>query len=387
MSLTTRKLICFKDELHHVAIRKTGLNDFGDPIYRRGLHVLLDAFDTDLQLTAAGWQVAYDTILQSLIARLHTQKGWVEHPEVLATSIHRPLIIVGLPRSGTTALHRLLAVDPQFQGLETWLSRTPMIRPPHETWETHPAYRACVANIDAQNKRLPELRTAHEFVAAEVEECTGVLNASFVNGGWPALFSLPTYGRWLSTQSAREPYQYYANVLRLIGAREPHKRWLLKSPYHMVEIDILLETFPDACVIHTHRDPLKAIPSFCSAAYMFSRDLQGETARPATIGPWQCKYWRNALDRLQAGHQRSPTQFLDIDHRRFLADPLDTVQSIYKHFSLRLLPRTEEQMRARVAVRPTLGHGKHHYDVAAWGVAPAEICDTFSEYRAQYQYT
>lgn len=386
MTMTARKFVGSEDELHEVSIRKTGFDDFGDPGYRQGLRALLDAYDTDLRLTDTGWETVYNSIVDTLCARLYTQNGWAEHPEVLAIPIHRPLVIAALPRTGTTALHRLLSVDPQFQKLETWLLRTPMIRPPRETWETHPAYRECAAHLEAIFSRMPGVQKKHDASADEAEECIGLLLQNFVSGIIPVHTRLPTYARWFLSQSVGESYRRYADILRLIGAREPHKRWLLKSPHHMAEIDTLLDVFPDACVIQTHRDPIRAIPSFCSLLHSGKQLLEGDSAQPDAIGPQQCAHWRKALDCLQLARRRSPMQFFDVDHRRFLMDPLGVVQSIYEYFSLTLSPHTEQRMRAWVAASPTSRHGKHQYTVDSWGITHTQICDTFADYRAQHQF-
>lgn len=165
-----------EDELHQAAVVATGLEDFGDSDYLPGLRVLLRAFDTDPQLTEIGRQFAYGTVLGTLTARLHTQHGWSQHGEALQQRLTRPLVITGIPRTGTTALHKLLSMDPQFQGLERWLTETPMIRPPRATWETHPAYRATVANLEAFFAAMPAMRTAHDMVADEPDECLEVLH-------------------------------------------------------------------------------------------------------------------------------------------------------------------------------------------------------------------
>lgn len=387
MSHTRSKLVYVEDELHEVARRETSLSDFGDQTYKEGLRVLLHAFDNDQQLTESGWQSAYDGILRILRARLYSQRGWIEHPEVRKIPIQRPVVIIGLPRTGSTALHRLLAVDAQFQALETWLTEAPMIRPLRETWDTYTAYRACIANFEALYARLPELRKGHVFAADEVEECTLVLMQNFESSVWIVHQDLPTYARWFETRSARESYHRYVNVLRLIGAREPQRRWLLKSPHHTAELDSLFEVLPDACIIQTHRDPLMAIPSFCSGIYSSrKRDLDGQGAKPEIIGPKQCAYWRKILDRVSAVRDRPGTKFCDVDHRRFIADPLGVVRSIYDCFDLTLSPDIEEKMRAWVNASPTSRHGKHEYLVDSWGLTSAQICEYFAHYRAEHHF-
>jgi hypothetical protein len=374
-------------ELRDAAIARTGLSDFGDTAYLTGLRVLLDAFETDLRLTPCGRQVARQRVLRALIARLYAQQGWTGHPEVLTQSISRPLIITGLPRTGTTALHRLLSVDPQFQGPETWLLRAPMIRPPRNTWAAHPAYRACAADLEAFHARVPQIPRAHESIAAEVEECSEILTQSFASDVWSVAYRLPTYRTWLANQSARDSYRRYVNVLRLIGAYEPQRRWLLKSPYHMFEMDALLEVLPDACIIQTHRDPVIAIPSLCSLAHMFVSDLAGDAVRPDAIGPWQCDYWRQAMDRMQAARRKlTRLRLFDVDHRRFTSDAMGTVRAIYEYLGLSLSAETERHMRAWIVAKPTARHGEHKYASDCWGVTPQQIAEVFADYRAQHEF-
>src|SRR4029077_18534680 len=155
--------------------------DFGTPVYRTGLRLLLRAFDQDAMFTEAGANFAYGTVLGTLVARLYVQRGFAGSPPAHAPPIRAPLVINGIPRPGTTAFHKLLSMDPQFQGLEHWLTDYPMIRPPHEHWEEHPSYRASVANLEAYFTLMPEMRKAHDMVAGEVDECLEILRQSFVS--------------------------------------------------------------------------------------------------------------------------------------------------------------------------------------------------------------
>jgi hypothetical protein len=360
-------------ELHEAASARTGLWYFGDPDYRLGLQVLLKALDTDPQLTPSGRQFAYGTVLGTLVARLYAQKGWADRPEALQNEIRRPLVITGLPRTGTTALHKLLSCDPQFQGLEHWLTETPLVRPPRSSWESHPGYRASVANLEVFFTAMPQMRQAHDMVADEVDECLEILRQSFVSNRFGAGMYVPTYDRWFFQQSERSSYRRYADVLRLIGADEPDKRWLLKNPGHIAQIEALLEVFPDACIVQTHRDPLKAIPSLCSTLYMARRIYEGDATRADAIGPRECVYWRKALEQTRAARRGRERQFFDVQHSAFHADPLGTVRGIYAYFDLTLSPEAEERMRRWVADSPTSRHGEHRYSLEQFGLSADEI--------------
>jgi hypothetical protein len=374
-------------QLHRTAIEATGLEDFGAASYLTGLRLLLRAFDTDPQLTEAGRQFAYGTVLGTLTARLHAQRGWSEHPETLRQRIERPLVITGIPRTGTTALHKLLSMDPQFQGLERWLTETPMIRPPRERWEALPAFRATVANLEAFFTAMPDMRKAHDMVADEPDECLEVLRQSFVSNRFSSSTYLPSYDRWFFEQNESDSYRRYVDVLRLIGGAEHGKRWLLKNPGHITQIDALFEVLPDACVIQTHRDPLKAIPSLCSTLYMARRMFEGDATRAEVIGPRECRYWRQALERTDRARRSRAKQFFDVDHRDFVSNPMDTVKAIYEYFGLVLSTSARERMQQWIAAAPTSRHGEHRYRLEDFGVTALQLCDEFADYRSRHRFT
>jgi Sulfotransferase family len=373
-------------ELHRAAVEATRLEDFGDPAYLIGLRVLLRAFDTDPQLTEIGRQFAYGTVLGTLTARLHTQHGWSQHRELLQQRIERPLVITGIPRTGTTALHKLLSMDPQFQGLERWLTETPMVRPPRESWETLPAFRAAVANLEAFFTAMPDMRKAHDMVADEPDECLEVLRQSFVSNRFSSSAYLPSYDRWFFEQTEINSYRRYVDVLRLIGGAESGKRWLLKNPGHIAQIEALFEVLPDACVIQTHRDPVQAIPSLCSTLYMARRMFEADATRAEIIGARECRYWREALSRTDQARCSRAKQFFDVDHRDFVADPMQTVKDIYNYFSLELSAVAQERMQVWIAARPTSKHGEHRYRLEDFGITASQVRDEFADYRHRHQF-
>ncbi|HLZ96671.1 MAG TPA: sulfotransferase [Steroidobacteraceae bacterium] len=373
-----------EDQLHGMAAQAAGLSDFGKDDYLAGLRALLAAFDGDLRLTDLGRQLAVGSVVGTLTARLHAQRGWRDRPDCAAIPIRRPLVITGIPRTGTTALHKLLSMDPQFQGLEHWLAETPMVRPGRETWPSHPAYQASVASLERFFTIMPDMRKAHDMVAGEVEECLEVLRQSFVSNRFGAGMHVPSYDAWFLRQDERASYRRYAEVLRLIGADEPERQWLLKNPGHVAQIECLLSVFPDACVVHTHRDPVKAIASLCSTLHMARRMFEGDAARAEVIGPRECAYWSRAVERTARIRAARPGQFYDVDQRQFHADPLGTVRGIYEFFGLRLSEAAALSMQRWTAESPTTKHGEHRYDLASYGVSEGEIREQFAAYRRDH---
>lgn len=366
--------------LHEQASAATGLGDFGGDDYREGLAVLLRAIDTDLNPTPMGRAYAWGALVGILAARLHTQEGWRLHPECLAKPVPRPLVITGVPRTGTTALHKLLAMDSQFQGLEHWLTEAPMPRPPREQWEANPHYRRSVANLEAFFAAVPAMRTGHDIVAGEVDECLEALKQSFVSNWFVGSLGVPSYDAWFQVQDERPAYRRYADVLRLVGIDEPDKPWLLKNPGHVANLGALLEVFPDACIVQTHRDPVKAIPSLCSVLAMARSVVEGKAVDLSTIGSRESAYWRRAVAQAEEVRERARGQILDVDHRRFHADPLGVVRDVYAFFGLRLSSETELRMRTWIAESPTTRHGEHKYALAEFGLHADRIRGEFASY-------
>jgi len=375
-----------EEELHQIAMAQTALSDFGGADYRTGLRVLLGALDTDPKLTGIGWQFAYGMVLGTLTARLHTERGWAAQPACLAQPIRRPLVITGIPRTGTTALHKLLSMDAQFQGLEHWLTEAPMVRPPRATWAANPAFQASAAGLEAYFKFMPEMRKAHDIVADEVDECLEILRQNFVSNRFAAAVFVPSYDTWFFAQDEQPSYRRYADVLRLIGADEQDKRWLLKNPGHVAQIEALLAVFPDACIVQTHRDPVQAIPSLCSTLHMSRRMFEGDAARAEALGPRECAYWSRAVEQTAQVRRSRPQQFYDVDHREFHRDPLATVRGIYDHYGLTLRQESERRMREWIARNPTARHGEHRYHVSSYGISEQRIRDEFAAYRERHRF-
>ncbi|TLX70626.1 sulfotransferase [Pseudomonas nicosulfuronedens] len=370
--------------LHESASLATGLEDFGRDDYLDGLGVLLKALDTDLQPTAMGREIAWGMLVGVMSARLHTQEGWRRRPDCLGHHIRRPLVITGMPRSGTTALHKLLALDTQFQGLEHWLSETPMVRPPRASWEGNIHFQRSRRNLEQFFAIVPELRAGHEIVVDEVDECLEILKQSFVSNWFVGSLGVPSYDAWFLGQSELPSYRRYADVLRLIGADEPDKPWLLKNPGHIAQLEALLQVFPDACVVQTHRDPAQALPSLCSVLSMARRVVEGEGVQLLGIGGRESAYWRQALDRAVELRESLGGRVFDVDHRRFHSDPLGVVKALYGHFGFTLDAEVEQRMDRWIAESPTTRHGEHRYTPQRFGLEQEAIRREFGGYSRRF---
>lgn len=359
---------------------RTGLEDFGDPAFREGLDLLLGEI-ARLDLDPAPIAATAAQIGGFLDARLHAVAGWTAHPQVLRTTIERPLIIAGLVRSGTTALHQLLSLDPQFQGPEHWLTLTPMPRPPRATWSQIPQYCAVRERMAAYVAAAPEMADDHLMSADGVEESLFILAQSFASNMYPSMWQVPAYDLWYRGRDDTDSYAWLADVLRLIGHGAQGRRWLLKNPTDLFSLGELLSVFPDAMIVQTHRDPLDAIPSIASLIYAARRVFCGPRADSGEVGRREAEFWRAALQRAESARARAPGQIFDVEFTAFVADQMATIQAIYRHFGLRLRPETEQAMRQWLDAHPRRSGAGARYRPEDYCLTRAGLRESFAAYR------
>jgi hypothetical protein len=365
--MTYSTMLSTRNKLIDDAIAETGLDDFGSPSFLRNMERHLMSIDACGMLTRAGTKASDGQIGAFLRTLLHAQAGLKARPDVLHLPITKPLIITGIPRSGTTALHRLLSVDPQFQGLEHWLTRTPTPRPPREIWTRLPAYRDAKAKVDAIIAKAPEMLTEHMFSVDGVEETIWLLAATFCSNFFPEQWTSPSYDAWYHHVDERPIYLWMADVLRLIGADSSDKRWLMKNNSDLFSIDALLAAFPDAMIVQTHRDPVQAIPSTINLMYPIHRIYEEGKADPEAIARREIHFWKIALDRMETAKAQKRARYLDVDFRDFVSDQMGTVQKIYEDFDIPLKAEVEAEMRLWLAEHPRRAGEMQRHKAESYG--------------------
>lgn len=381
MATTGRETVGTVDDLHESASRVTGLDDFGPDDYRDGLEVLLRSYEQEAQLTPLGNKITRTFLRGALVARLLSEEAWRQHPEHAEVTVRRPIFVTGLPRTGTTALHRLLTADPEHQGLEAWLAEAPQPRPPRETWPDDPVFQRIQAGYEQHHVDNPEFMGVHYTSADMVEECWQLLRQSMRSVSHECLAHLPTYSSWLSTADWTAAYRRHRRNLQLIGLPDSRRRWVLKNPSHLFALDALLAAYPDALVIQTHRAPRTALASVCSLAEQATRGWS-HAWTGTRIGRDQLALWSRGLQRFtEARARHDPAQFCDVDYDDFVADPLGTVESVYDHFDLHLGDDARTRMR-ELHARSTSGRAApaHHYSLADFGLSPEEVDEHFDDH-------
>jgi len=361
----------------------TGLEDFGEPDPREGLAVLLSTYER-VGLRAGGRKRTHGRVVQLLANRLRIEKAFHDHPEIRRRDIVRPMYLTGLPRTGTSALFNLLAMDPAARPLLTWEGMFPdPLERALAPEEEDPRLVGLRAYYARQRAKAADFDKIHYVDADAPEECVLLLAHTFrdVQLGIEPLMS--PYREWFEAQDLRPAYAYYRDLLKLLDWQRPGERWLLKSPAHLWALDVLVELFPDCCIVQTHRDPLEILPSYCSM--MAALMSICETYDKADLGRAVLDHLATAIERgLRARDASEPARFIDVDYRGFLRDPMATVERVYAHFSLPVTGDVADAMRDHVAANPQSRHGRHAYSLAEYGLEADTVRKRFREYTERF---
>jgi hypothetical protein len=367
------------DDIAAAAVRTTGLTDFGGTAHEEGLRLLVDDLaSAEAGLTPVGNYFHRSQVKSALVGRLMTEARFAEFPDHADVAVERPIFVVGLPRTGTTALHRLLCADPAHQGLELWLTEFPQPRPPRETWESDPIFTAMQDAFRQHHVTNPEFMGIHYMDATSPEECWRLLRQTGKSISYESLANVPRYSEWLAGQDWTDAYERHRKNLQLIGLHDRDKRWVLKNPSHLVALDALMKVYPDALIVCTRRDPVTSIASACSlsaeATAGTSTTFVGETIGRTQLGMLE-RSWRTFED---ARTRYDAAQFADVDYREFVADPVGTVGGIYDRFGITWsdAARTEVE-RIDAESRTGKARPSHHYDLADYGLTEEQVRAAF----------
>jgi hypothetical protein len=370
------------DRLHALASTAAGgLDDFGPDDYLIGLQRLLDAAATSPHAGPALDRRVEASAVQSLTSRLASRTGWASRPESLMAPLSPQLVVMGLPRTGTTALHQVLAADPDFQWIPAWLAPRPRPRPDRELWSTDADYRA---RMQAWQQRGPN--PLHDIGPDDPEECLQVMQQSFVSMTWVSSLPVPDYHEWFIQQDERPSYRRYVDNLKLIGADRSDAPWVLKNPSHTFGLAAMLDEFPGAVFVHIFRDPTETIVSGCSL--IASMGLDEGTFTPAELGAHRLRIWSLAAERMATARDAARDRIvIDVDYRAFVRDPLSTVADIYRALQRPLSAEAERTMRQWLFERPKDRLGAHRYQADDFGLTEAQIRDRMAAYIERYGIT
>jgi hypothetical protein len=382
MSTAATTFVASEEALHEDAVAVAGSDDFGDARYRDALRVVLAAYDAEARFHDAGRAAARANLVQLLATRVRSERR-LKSETATAAAVRRPIVVLGLVRTGSTALHHLLAQDPQLQSLEYWLAARPQRRPPHAAWRAHPDYQAAAAEVEAMYAFDPGLRKIHLMAPDLAEECRHFLAQSFTDDSFEVNATVPSYTRWYEGGSHVDAYRRHRVLVELVGGDDP-RRWLLKYPVHLKHLDALLQIYPDACIVQTHRDPTQVMASYVELIAGFRAIYERDIDR-AAIAREQLEVWAAGAERalaVRAAHD--PAQFHDLFFRDFVADPVGAVHGIYERFGLTLSADGEQRMRAWQGGNPDGGGARAPRVSEDAALSRAAVLDRFAGYMRHF---
>jgi hypothetical protein len=352
------------------ARRRAGLDDFGDPAFHEPLRRLLRSIDDQARLSFVGRVAAREDLTGMLVNRLRMEEDRRRHPGIAAEQVRRPLFITGLPRTGSTFLHGLLAQDPANRVPRHWELRSPSPPPDRATHETDPRIARAARDIRWFLRLAPRFRTIHPVGAQLPEECVVILSHSFLSFQFSSTWFVPSYQHWLDREDLRPAYRYHRQFLQNLQWRCPGERWVLKAPPHLPGLRALCATYPDANIVMTHRDPLEVVASVASL-HVVLREAFSRHVDPLEVGP---EVTRLLADDIRRGFEARadgcapPERFVDVQYRDLMADPIAVVRRIYRHFDLPFPAGTEQAMRRYLPQSRQDLHGRHIYSLGQFGL-------------------
>ncbi len=361
------------------AMRQVGLTDFGDPQFEDGLQALSTAAEQDASLHFLGRISLRRSVVESLINRLLLIEAQKRKPEVFDAPLIPPLIVLGLPRSGTTYLHRLLAEDPAHHAPPFWELVRPLPRPGKRDDR-----REVISQELVWRKRVaPELDRKHFITVDTPEECLFMLGATFEALLFWVLAPVQGYIEWYMTQDHTRKYQEYRAWLQVLQAATPGKRLVMKAPEHTGALAALLHAVPEAQIVQTHRDPVRAYASF-NSLIATTHATSSTHANVKRMAATNLQLLETEITHNLAAREASPEVVHDVRYDALVADPIKTVQGVYNRFGFNPSDAYQARLAAYVQEHPRSKHGAHRYALEDYGMSDAHVRTRLTAYYKRF---
>lgn len=376
------------DLVAEASTRAGGLDDLGEGPYREGLERFVDSLEAEARLNAVGRLIARERILGHTVSRLQYVDDRKQYPEIEKQRIERPVFIVGLPRTGTTILHDILAQDPSNRAPLTWETMFPSPPPETATFETDPRIARCAATFPDVFDKIPGFKAMHPMGAQLTQECVSMMGETMCTPLFHNQFRVPSYQDWVDDEADfADVYAFHHRQLQHLQSRHAGDRWVLKTGAHMWGLARLLETYPDARIVFTHRDPVESMTSYASLTSLVRTMGSDDVDRKEIAADWTARLQKVVARTLavrDTGEYPDAT-FLDVKFSDFVVDQFAVVRAIYEAFGIPMSGEAEKRLRAFIDDNPKGKHGVHEYSPEEFGVDPAAVRESFAEYVARFE--
>ena len=371
------------DAVCAAAVGQTGLSDFGPDDFRERLEVQFDEMNADPERTGLGRMMMFGDCVRYASNRLRIRELLKQHPEILDIPIEKPVIVIGLPRSGTTNLVNLLAADSRFRSMPLWESYEPVPDPSEETPTdgVDPRWTRCQGQWEAMQAGAPFIAAMHPMNPDHVHEELELMTPDFTSYNLEWVARTPKWRDYFLAHDQTPHYAYMKTVLQIMQWYRPRERWVLKSPQHLEQIGPLMTTFPDATIVVTHRDPVAVVQSTITMLTYGARTSY-KTSNPE----WYRDYWTDRIGRLldsslRDRHLLPADRTVDVFFHEYMADEMGTLQRIYDMAGIEFTGEAKAEVAAYQAAHPRGKEGRVVYDLRGdFGVTPEEVRTRYTDY-------
>lgn len=375
-----------REALLEAARQRTGLSDFGDTWFLEPMDKFIESANSEACLTPAGVAAQTEVIVKGLASRLRMFEDIKRHPEILDEKVEVAGIILGLPRTGSTIFHRLLASSPGMTAIR-WFEAQNFAPFPGETPGDPQERRAYAkAMIEGWLQAAPELASIHPLDPEAPDEEILILGQMFVSTMVEGMTFVPGFTRWLDDYDQSRGHEDLKTILQYLQWQEPSRRgskWVLKSPSNLPYAEVAAKAFPDALLIMTHRDPLQTVPSYVSMQAALYK--LGATIDDRDVGAFWFPRLVNWMKRFEVARERiGEDRFVDIDYREVARDPLRQAQRVLERMGLPADGGSEAAMAEFMAGNQREQRPTHDYSLERFGLDEEEVKQAFAQYRDRY---
>ena len=363
--------------------RAEGRTDLGDDsaFFLEGLGRFMDSLHGDAKLNPTGEFIASERALLHTVNRLNYTADRVIYPEIAQQKIEKPVFIIGMPRTGTTILHDILAQDPANRAPLTWECMFPSPPPRTETFATDPRIAMCAATMPPIEDQ--QLKAIHPLGAELTQECVTLMGESMCTPLFHNQFNVSSYQDWIDSDADwSNVYDFHLQQLQHMQAFNMQDRWVLKTGAHLWGLEHLLATYPDARIVFTHRDPVKSMTSYASLTTIV-RSVGSDHVDPKAVAADWTPRLRDVLMHgvnVRKAQEYPNAIFYDMMFRDFITDQFGVITQIYEALDLPMTDEAARAMQAFIDANPPGVHGTHDYQPDQYGIDPAAVRSEFREY-------
>ena len=376
-----------RDELVARACEQAGLSDFGDTWFFANIDALIPALNTEARLSEAGVASASAMIVNGLVNRLRHVDLIKRHPEILDEKVEVAAVVVGLPRTGSTMLHRMLASAPGMTGTRWFETQNYAPFPEEVRGSPEPRRAAARGFLDYMLATIPDLMSIHPMSIDQPDEELIILGQLFSSTMIEGTYHVPSFARWLADNDRVQCYRDLRQILQSLQWQDESRKgakWVLKTPGHLLALDAVIEVFPEAKIVMTHRDPVATVPSYCSMEHSLYQ-MVSDSIDPASVAAFWVDRLADLLDRFMAVRgQVAGRNFIDVRYRDLLADPIGQGTRVLEASGIAVTPAARAGMEEWVEANKREDRAPHKYALEDFGLQKADVERRFGDYRAAF---